>query len=387
MNVKYTPQIQGDRPVAPTISDVFYWLATPYLEGIGPIRLRKWIDFFGNIKAIFSASSSELRLAGLSEKQVHAIKNIHWKIVEDDFNWCEKNNCQVLTWADDHYPKRLREIADAPPVLYVQGNSDLLHQPQLAMVGSRHSSAMGLENAEQFGFALAQSGLVITSGLALGVDAASHRGALAATGKTIAVMGTGLKQIYPRSNIKLAEEIKLTGAIISEFPPKAPAKASYFPLRNRVISGLSLGVLVVEAALKSGSLITARYANEQGREVFAMPGSIHDPLAKGCHYLIRQGAKLVESVEDILLELAALWDLGTSGLTSDKAPRVVVTQDIREDLDELHQQLLRQVGENPTALDTIVIQSGLTASAVSSMLLTLELKGYVSAVSGGYIRG
>jgi DNA processing protein len=358
-----------------------YWLATTYLLNIDSIRWRKLLAFCGGIETVFSASITTLQAGGLNEKQAHSIKQINWQAIEKDLVWCEKNHADVLIWTDDHYPKLLREIPDPPLVLYTQGKIELLNLPQLAIVGSRHGSVVGLENAQQFAYILAQAGLIITSGLALGIDTASHQGALAATGLTIGVMGTGLGHIYPRSNSKLAEQIKSAGVLVSEFPPHTLPKAHHFPLRNRIISGLSLGVLVVEATLRSGSLITARNAVEQGRDVFAMPGSIHHPLAKGCHYLIRQGAKLVENTEDILLELAPLLEW-----VCKNRPKVSSGQGLDKNLDELQQVVLTQIGYESTALDTIVARSGLTQSLVSSMLLSLELMGYINIVSGGYSR-
>jgi DNA processing protein len=365
-----------------TNPDVIYWFATSYLDGIGPVRLRKWLQYFGAIKNIFSASTHDLQQASMTRQQMDAINNLPWKKIEADIHWCEQNNGHILVASDEAYPKLLHEISSAPLILYVQGDVNLLSQPQLALVGSRNPTAVGIETAEQFGFALSQAGLVVTSGLAMGIDAAGHRGALSAKGKTIAVMGTGLKQIYPRSNLALANKILLDGAVVSEFPIDTMAKAKYFPLRNRLISGLSLGVLIVEAALKSGSLITARYAIDQGREVFAVPGSIHHPLAKGCHYLIRQGAKLVESIEDILVELPSLRNYVLSHLPQ----QAVLKSGAVEDLEGSQKQFLMQIGYEPTPLDILVLRSGLTTSEVSSMLLVLELKGCVGVVPGGYIR-
>jgi len=360
--------------------EAIYWFASTYLDGIGSVALRKGLDFFGGIKAFFSASKNELQQAGCNTKQIESIMRPPWKVIENDVAWCEQNACQFLCWADNDYPALLRETTGSPPVLYIQGDASLLNQPQLAIVGSRHPTAIGLEIAEQFAYALAESGLVVTSGLALGIDGAGHRGALAASGKTIAVMGTGLRHIYPKTHRALADKIQANGAIVSELSIHQMAKAHHFPMRNRIISGLSLGVLVVEAALQSGSLITARFAAEQGRDVFAIPSSIHHPLGKGCHQLIRQGAKLVESIEDILVELPSL----RGSLSSDRPKPVVQKANVFEGLAPLQKQLLMQMSHEPMALDTLVFRSGLTSSEVSSMLLSLELKGCVGVVPGGY---
>jgi DNA processing protein len=270
----------------------------------------------------------------------------------------------------------LKEISDPPLVLFVRGNKDILSVRQVAMVGARNATPAGIKNAEQFAYALAEAGYAVTSGLALGVDGACHRGALAAKGMTIGVCGTGLNYIYPISHRSLATNmIQHNGAVISEFPLATTPRAENFPRRNRVIGGMSVGVLVVEAALKSGSLITARHALEQGREVFAIPGSIHNPLTKGCHHLIRQGAKLVETIGDILEELGGL-SLATA---------LVPTMEISH-LSPKERWLLEQIGYEITSMDAILLHSGLTAGEVSSMLLTLELNGYIQSVPGGYIR-
>lgn len=361
-------------------TEISYWLAATRLYGIGSITLQRLLAQFGEIRKIFSASKAELALCGLTEQQSCALKNPDWHAVERILIWSEKNQCCLLTLNDSRYPTLLREIPDAPVLLYVQGNVQILSHAQLAIVGSRNPTFVGREITKQFAHALATAGLVITSGLALGIDAASHRGALNAKGKTIAVCGTGLKYTYPTENQKLAEEIIAHGgALISEFPPDEKPKAKNFPYRNRIISGLSLGVLVVEAKQRSGSLITARYAVEQGREVFAIPGSIHNPLARGCHQLLRQGAKLVETTQDIFEELGTLF-------TTLNLPREVAVLVEYATLDYKFQQLIAQIGHETTPLDAIILRSGLTTSEVSSMLLSLELKGYVQAVSGGYVR-
>jgi DNA processing protein len=281
-----------------------YWQAALYLPGIGPRRLLQWLEHFGDIEILFQAPKEAWLQAGLTFKQIEALSQPDWQAVETDLRWAEAENHYLVTLEDAAYPSHLKEIPDPPLVLFVKGDLGLLSEPQLAMVGSRHATPAGLQNAEQFAYHLAKAGMVITSGLAMGVDAACHRGALNAKGLTVGVAGTGLNYLYPSANKKLAEEMLAHGgAVISEFPLSTPPHAMNFPRRNRIISGLSVGVLVIEAALKSGSLITARHALEQNREVFAIPGSIHHPLARGCHHLIRQGAKLVETAQDVLEEL------------------------------------------------------------------------------------
>ncbi|EKD54257.1 MAG: hypothetical protein ACD_60C00105G0015 [uncultured bacterium] len=361
------------------MKDYLQWLSLSELPDVGVVTLRRLLEIFQTPDAIFSASPKELREAGLTPKKIHACKHPDFKSAEKNLHWVEKNNCQLISWADSHYPPLLREVYDAPILLYVQGNVDLLQQRQLAIVGSRNPSRRGIEIAEQFARELSRANLVITSGLALGIDAASHRGALLETGKTIAVLGTGLSHIYPEANRKLAEDILLNGALLSEFSPNTPPKAAHFPMRNRIISGLSLGVLVVEAALKSGSLITARLAVEQNREVFAIPGSIHNPLARGCHKLLREGAKLVETTADILEELKLFHPP-----SAEKAPAGLLQEPV--DLDPELKRVLAQIGYEVTALDVIIARTLLTAAEVSSMLLSLELKSYIKSVPGGYAR-
>src|SRR3990167_4416766 len=266
-----------------------YWLAAMFLPAIGPRKLLGWLAAFPSIKALFHASDRALILAGVPEKCLPHFSHPNWAAVEKELQWLKQSSHHfLLTQEDPFYPAQLKEIGDAPLVLYLQGNPAILSQCQLAMVGARHATPAGLENAEQFAYLLAQAGVVITSGLALGIDGASHRGALAARGLTIGVAGTGLNHCYPVSHQSLVRQIiQQEGAVLSEFPVATPPHAMNFPRRNRIISGLSRGVLVVQAAIKSGSLITARQALEQNRDVFAIPGSIHHPLARGCHYLIK----------------------------------------------------------------------------------------------------
>jgi DNA processing protein len=284
----------------------------------------------------------------------------------------QKNNT-VLTLTDNDYPALLKEIPDPPPLLFVRGNPEILSLPQIAIVGSRNPSTLGLETAAAFAKTLSQHGFVITSGLALGIDAASHQGALNAKGYTIAVAGTGLDRVYPARNKDLATEIVNTGAMVSEFPPGTLAKANHFPRRNRIISGLCQGLLVVEAAKQSGSLITARMALEQNREVFAIPGSIHNPLARGCNALIREGAKLVETTQDILEEFSQY-------IQQDER---INTTNLQTTLDLEQQTLLNRIMFSPTTIDKLVEDTGLSVEIISSMLLILELQGFVEANAGG----
>ncbi|MEQ1544918.1 DNA-processing protein DprA [Methyloglobulus sp.] len=322
---------------------------------------------------LFAESTAALSALGLKSDIVQAIKNPDWSIVDFDLAWLEQNNNAVLTLFDPDYPAQLKEIHDPPPVLFVRGNPELLSLPQIAIVGSRNPSTIGMETATAFAKTLSQYGFVITSGLALGIDAASHQGALSAKGYTIAVAGTGLDRVYPARHIDLATEIVNTGAMVSEFPPGTLAKANHFPRRNRIISGLCQGLLVVEAAKQSGSLITARMALEQNREVFAIPGSIHNPLARGCNALIREGAKLVETTQDILEEFNQYiqQDENISGGT------------LQTTLDLEQQTLLNRVMFSPTSIDKLVEESRTSVEVISSMLLILELSGYVEANAGG----
>lgn len=347
---------------------------------IEPRKFLRCLEQFVSSEALLSASLAELQAAGCTEKESVALQHPEQKLIEQDMAWANKPNHHLICLCDDAYPAMLREIPDPPLVLYVWGNEKALFKQQLAMVGSRYPTPTGLKTAEQFAYDLVGQGLAITSGLARGIDGASHRGALRATGTTIAVLGTGLQQIYPRSHQGLAEDIVMQGgAIISEFPLSTPPRAIHFPRRNRIIAGLSKGVLVVEAARKSGSLITVRHALEQGREVFAIPGSINNLMARGCHYLIRQGAKLVEQVGDILEEL--------DPLPAACSPHPWINPMIEnQNLTPDSQQLLEKIDYAVTSIDSIIAQSGLTAGEVSSMLLILELQGHIQAVVGGYVR-
>ncbi len=300
--------------------------------------------------------------------------------VDADLRWLETSGCRLLACTQDGYPGLLRRSPDAPAVLYVRGSVASLSEPQLAMVGSRNPTAGGRATAREFAMSFARMGLGITSGLALGIDAACHEGALAAGGVTVAVLGCGLDSLYPKEHEALAARIEASGALITEFPPGTPALKAHFPQRNRIIAGLAHGTLVVEAAQRSGSLITARLAGMAGREVFAIPGSIHNPLARGCHQLIRQGAKLVEGVEDVLAELKI--SLSDQLLVSTgKGPPAA--RGAGSGLDKDYKILLDALAFEPASVESLIDRTGLNSESIASMLLILELDGHVAPHPGG----
>jgi DNA processing protein len=296
--------------------------------------------------------------------------------IEADLRWLEASGATLLAVTDAAYPELLRQSPDAPPLLFVLGDPGALAEPQIAMVGSRNPTAGGVATARAFASRFARAGVTVTSGLALGIDAACHEGALAGGGLTIAVLGCGLDQIYPKAHESLAGRIAAEGAVVSEFPPGVPPLSEHFPQRNRIIAGLSSGTLVVEAATRSGSLITARLAGIAGREVFAVPGSIHNERARGCHELIRQGAKLVERVEDVLCELKLSFEsqiLAPETVVAKKPPR----------LDKASKILLDALAFEPASVDSLIERTGLNSESITSMLLILELEGHVAPHPGG----
>ncbi len=354
-----------------------YRLALLRAPGIGPVRFARLLERFGSAAAVFAANRSDWSAIGLSETTLDYLKAPAWQTVEQDLRWLEQPGNHLLGLDDPRYPPLLRRIAQPPPLLFVHGNPLCLCEIQLAIVGTRNPTPAGRETARHFASHLAGAGLGITSGLALGVDAEAHRGALLGQGFTIAVMGTGPDRIYPSAHRDLAHTIAERGALVSELPPGMLALAEHFPRRNRIISGLALGTLVVEASLHSGSLITARLAVEQGREVFAIPGSIHNTMAKGCHSLIRQGAKLVETAADILEELGPLAVAAAIAAVPPAPPA------LPPELDDDYRSLLEQLGQESVSVDGLVERCGLTAEVVSSMLLILELQGLVAATPGG----
>ena len=360
-------------------SEKIDWLTLVRTKGVSNRILLPLINQSVSLNELISNASDDVaeKIEKAFEQQDHAQRDL-------DLAWLENSHNHLISINQPEYPDLLREIPDPPVVLFVQGKADILDLPQLAIVGSRNPSKTGIDNAFAFSRHLAESGLVITSGMALGIDGKAHQGCLAAAGMTLAVVGTGTDRVYPASHHRLAHQIVENGAIISEFPPGTEPKAAHFPQRNRIISGLSLGTLVVEATIKSGSLITARLAIEQGREVFAIPGSIHNPQSKGCHKLIKQGAKLVETAQDIIEELAALLAGFEHQLATPACQVDENEQQITEAFDEEYQLLLDKMGWDPISVEALVNATRLPAESVSSMLLLLELQGHVSSAPGGY---
>jgi DNA processing protein len=357
------------------------WLNLVLAPGLGPAGAQRLLEHFDSIDAIVSARRQDLMAAGIDRQIATAILKPDPQKLGRAEAWLSRRQHHIISCRDERYPVFLREIPQSPPVLFVSGDPDTLSLPQIAIVGSRNPTAGGCDTARQFAAHLARAGFAITSGLAVGIDTAAHLGALEAGGLTIAVCGTGLDYVYPPQNEGLADSISTQGALVSEFPPGTESLRSNFPRRNRLISGLTVGTLVVEAGIRSGALITARLAGEQGREVFAIPGSIHSPLSKGCHQLIRQGAKLVETARDIVEELGGLIDAAVDAYPTAAAAD---TKDKSEDPE--YRRLLTAMGWDPVSVDVLVERSGLTADEVSSMLLILELDGRAETLPGGHHR-
>jgi DNA processing protein len=347
-----------------------YWLALSFIPGLGGATFRRLLSHFGLPDKIFAATAAQLSAVS-DAKIARAISaDIDEEKLDLALTWLALPGNYLVTLADPEYPQALLETLDPPPFLYLKGRLDLINQPALAIVGSRQATPQGEKDAEAFAHALSDAGLTIVSGMALGIDAAAHRGGLKGRGASVAVVGTGLDIVYPARNRELAYQLAERGAIISEFPLGTPSMAQNFPRRNRIISGLARGVLVVEAAVRSGSLITARLAAEQGREVFAIPGPIHSSLAKGCHRLIKQGAKLVESAQDVLEEL---------GLSESVSANIQQSHTV----ETTHSDFVKHLGHSPCGIDALVIRTGLTAERVCAILLELELNGRVASMPGG----
>jgi len=353
---------------------------------VGGNSLKELLDRYGSSDKIVALPARELRTFGLSEAAQGAISTPDEAAIAKDLAWLARDDNHIIHPQSPWWPELYRQLADAPTLLYVRGNVDVLHLPSLAIVGSRNPTRGGVVNAYEFSRHLGGAGFGIVSGLAQGIDTAAHQGALDAHANTVAVLGHGIDRVYPAANHELAHRIARQGALLSEYPLGSSPRREHFPQRNRLISGLSLGTLVVEAAKRSGSLISARLAAEQGREVFAIPGSIHNALSRGCHQLIRQGAKLVESADDIVSELAPLVAhlMQNSQLPSSLPSSAESLQnEAVPQHDTEYEQLISLLGHDPATADELARQSGLTIGQVSSMLLILELEGEIEALNSG----
>ena len=354
----------------------------------GGALLIKLIETLGGVAAVAAASKSDLMRAGLTDEGASAITSPDQAKIESDLQWLSHPDHHLLCWDDDAFPVLLRRIPSPPAALFIDGDPGCLWQPQIAIIGSRNPTAGGLEHARDFAATLARQGMTITSGLASGIDTAAHVAALDSGNLTIAVNGTGLDQVYPASSRGVAQRIRSQGAMISELPLGSPPKRQHFPSRNRIISGLSLAVLVVEAGLNSGTLITARKAAEQGRDVFALPGSLNNPMAKGCHRLIREGARLVETTADIMQELGPVaaelqMEIHQRLNLPDDPPKAPATHETSLLEDDDYKTLWEVLGHDPKPVDTIIEQTRLSAREISSMLLLMELKGIVKKHPNG----
>jgi DNA processing protein len=360
--------------------EVLAWMALLRAPALDAASLSKAFQTLGDARGVINASDSARRCAGIPSAANEFLTAGPAGASAAERDWLDHPQHHIVPFTDPRYPASLRLLARCPIALYVAGNTDVLSDPQLAIVGSRNPTRAGSDTAFELAESLAERGLVITSGLADGIDSAAHRGALKAQGITIAVFGSGIDIVYPSKNRGLSEEIRKDGALISEFPLGAPPRRENFPQRNRIIATLSLGTLVVESARRSGSLITARLAADHNRELFAVPGSIRNPLSRGCHELIRRGAKLTETASDILSELnfSAFFE------ASRRAPSGLAPASIIEaGMDKEHKILLDALGFDPTDLDVLVVRTGFKPEAVSSMMLMLELEGHVQAAPGG----
>ncbi len=379
-------QITGS-PAGTKSAELRLWLLLAHQPGMYSRLYNRLLDVLGSPEQIFSSNVATLEASSASSETANAISAAGRGSVSDAartgletcWQWLDADNHSILLRNDPAYPERLAVIPDPPPLLYVSGDPACLKAKMIAMVGSRRPSADGRRNARCFASELAALGLGVCSGLALGIDGESHAGALQAKGVTVAVLGTGIDVVYPARNTKLFEDIAVNGALVSEFNPGTPPLPPHFPRRNRIISGLSLGVLVVEAGLQSGSMITARMALEQGREVFAIPGSIHNPMAKGCNRLIGQGAKLVQDVADIceefedLMQQAALNRPGLQASSSQALPKELA-------------RVLAAIGHDPVTVDVLLPETGMTVEKITALLAELEMTGLVRRGQRGYSR-
>ena len=383
----FAPPLDASLDATMDAAKLAAWLRLERASGIGPRTAVKLLEAFGSIDGIMAAGrealAAHLGPAQLRSLRAPASKELE-RLTEATLRWQQAPGHRVLALGEPGYPELLANIPDPPLLLYIKGRAELLDAPMLAIVGSRNASTQGKVNALAFAEALAGAGLCIVSGLALGIDAAAHQGALSGPGSTVAVIGTGPDLVYPARNRALYERIGAEGCILSEYPVGTPPLPANFPKRNRIISGLAAGVLVVEAAFQSGSLITARQAAEQGREVFAIPGSIHASLAKGCHMLIREGAKLVDTAADVL-EAMALSPL-TRWRPARPAASAAAAADSGGITDATGDTLLAALGHDPVEPDMLLASSGLSPALLSSQLLALELAGMVERLPGGRVQ-
>ncbi len=364
------------------------WVSLTRAPAVDVAVVARALRVLGTAHDLVHASPAAYQRAGFPSPAGEFLSSEHAAPTARERAWLEHPQHQLVPFTDSRYPALLRSAQRHPLALYVAGNVEVLNDPQLAIVGSRNPTPQGVDTAQGFAEYLAARGVAITSGLAAGIDGAAHRGALLAQGVTLAVLGSGADVIYPHRNRLLAEEIQWQGALLSAFPLGAPPRPEHFPQRNALIAGMSLGTLVVEAARRSGSLITARLAGTLGREVFAIPGSIHNPLSRGCHELIRQGAKLTETAHDILSELNfsaffAQAETAAEPRVSGIAAGSAADNFPASGMDKEHKILLDALGFDPADLDVLVVRTGFKPDAVSSMMLILELEGHVQAAPGG----
>jgi DNA processing protein len=368
----------------PSCDESIAWLSLTRAPELDVPRVSRALEMLGTARNIIRASDRLRAHAGIPVPARQFLSGEHASPTAAERGWLEHPRHHLVPFTDPRYPVLLRTAGRHPLALYVAGDAGVLNDPQLAVVGSRNPTAQGRDTAHEFSEYLAERGLAITSGLALGIDSAAHRGALRAQGITLAVLGSGVDVIYPLCNRPLTQEIQRQGALISAFPLGAHPRREHFPQRNVIIAGLSLGTLVVEAARRSGSLITARQAGTLGRELFAIPGSIHSPLSRGCHELIRQGAKLTETPHDILSELNfSAFFAATEAAAPEAAARPGTSTIPASGMDKEHKILLDALGFDPVGLDILVVRTGFKPEAVSSMMLILELEGHVQAAPGG----
>ena len=375
---------RGDRafdtePEVSTDRSPHAWLRLSMLPGVGPRTLASLLDVFETPRRVLAASASELAaVEGVGPKLIHAIRTASHHVDADSIlGWCDANGVRLLCQGEEDYPVRLEDLNDPPPLLFVRGALIADDELAVAVVGTRHATAYGLRQAERFGYGLARAGVTVVSGLARGIDSASHQGALAAGGRTLAVLGSGLGEVYPAEHRDLAESIAGSGAVISEFAPDAKPRAGMFPQRNRLIAGLSLAALVIEAPDRSGALITARIAGEQGREVLALPGAVTSRASRGCNQLIRDGATLVQSVDDVLEALGPIRQPVASSATGSP-----VRNGSELTLNDLERQVLSAIGAEATPIDQVIETSGLPAHRVVATVTVLEMRRLVRRLGG-----